>query len=41
MSGSSLLVAVNALWLKRLRLPEASAEPTAVLDGPRSHPAAV
>jgi Cu2+-exporting ATPase len=28
MSGSSLLVAVNALWLKRLRLPEADGEPT-------------
>jgi Cu2+-exporting ATPase len=28
MSGSSLLVAVNALWLKRLRLPEADAAPT-------------
>jgi Cu2+-exporting ATPase len=27
MSGSSLLVAVNALLLKRLRLPEANAEP--------------
>jgi P-type Cu2+ transporter len=29
MSGSSLLVAVNALWLKRLRLPDASATATA------------
>ena len=27
MSGSSLLVAVNALWLKRLRLPEADGMP--------------
>jgi Cu2+-exporting ATPase len=26
MSGSSLLVAVNALWLKRLRLPDASGQ---------------
>jgi Cu2+-exporting ATPase len=30
MSGSSLLVAVNALLLKRLRLPEADGEPTDV-----------
>ena len=28
MSGSSLLVAVTALWLKRLHLPEADAAPT-------------
>ena len=30
MSGSSLLVAVNALLLKRLRLPEANGAPTDV-----------
>src|SRR5262249_9418928 len=32
-SGSSLLVAVNALWLKRLQLPEASAERSASAPG--------
>ncbi|MGY1782411.1 heavy metal translocating P-type ATPase [Geodermatophilus sp. SYSU D01036] len=38
MSGSSFLVAVNALLLKRLRLPAAPAEPAAAAPAPEPEP---
>ena len=38
MSGSSFLVAVNALMLKRLRLPEPPAEPDTVPAAPPVRP---
>jgi Cu2+-exporting ATPase len=44
MAGSSLIVAVNALLLKRLQLPRATADesqpPTPSVQQPRSEPAA-
>ena len=41
MSGSSLLVAVNAVMLKRLRLPTASTETVETTSDPVAEPAAV
>jgi len=41
MSGSSFLVAVNAIMLKRLRLPSATAEPGAPADTAVAEPAPV
>jgi P-type Cu2+ transporter len=41
MSGSSFLVAVNAVMLKRLQLPHAEPEPQETADGTVAEPAAV